>query len=259
VLRSPFEHPAASGITAAIDWYSIRIADAIASLPSTTVYENCFNVNGTSNPTYSINDPGGFCAQIRRDGFTGGRVSTEAPYSNLGAIETSGVDAQLNWRAAFGDLGLESVPGAVSAGIAVSYLLKYDTQPVPGAQFIENRGTLAQQGQFRYRSTMNLGYALGDWNVALTWQHLPSAKNASAATTPTTTLLGPDSYDLFDLTAGWTVSDTLALRLGIDNLFDEEPQLTNRNPGVNNGLGTTDAGYYDVLGRRVYLGAKLTF
>jgi iron complex outermembrane receptor protein len=257
VFRSPFSGALVSNITAAIDYYDIQVKDAITPLPATTVYENCFNANGTTNPTYSIDDPGGWCRLIRRDGVTGGRVSVDAPYFNLGTIKTSGVDAQVNWRANFEDMGVQSIPGALSFGVSVNYLLSYKTQPTPNSAFVENKGTLAQNGQFRYRSMTRLGYSVGGWNVELNWQHLPSTRNATAATTPNTTLQGADSYDVFDLSSTWSVSRNLTLRLGVDNLFDREPEVVGYNPGVNNANGTTLPSFYDALGRRFYAGLKL--
>jgi len=259
VFRAPFESPALSGLTAAIDYYSIKIDDAISPLPSTTVYENCFNVDGVSNPTYSINDPGGFCAMIKRDGVTGGRVSVDAPYLNLGSIETEGIDMQINWRAAFEDMGLQSIPGALSAGLSVSYLLHFKTQNTPTSPLVENKGTLAQAGQYDYLGLANLGYSVGDWNVGLSWRYLPAVDNAARATNPTATPQGAHSYSLFDLTASWAMTDTVAFRLGIDNLLDRDPEVVGFDPNVTNARGLTNAGYYDILGRRMYLGVKLNF
>ncbi|MET0291316.1 MAG: TonB-dependent receptor [Steroidobacteraceae bacterium] len=259
ILRSPFESAALSGFTASVDWYSITIDDAIAPLPGTTIYENCFNANGTSNPNYQINDPGGYCSRIFRDPITGGRATVDSPYSNLGTIETSGIDTQINWRANFADLGAESIPGALTAGIAFNYLLKYDTQQIPGGPFVDNKDTLAQNGQFRYRSNMNVGYALNALSFGLTWQYLPSVRNAAAATLPTTTIQGAGAYSLFDLNARWEVSKIVSLRFGIDNLLDTDPEIVGRNPGVTAGLGATLPNFYDVLGRRYYAGVKLTF
>ena len=42
-------------LTASVDFYSIEITDAIATLDATFVYSKCLNADG-SNPTYSIND-----------------------------------------------------------------------------------------------------------------------------------------------------------------------------------------------------------
>ena len=256
VLRSPFESAALSSMTAQIDYYRIEIADAIAPLPGPTIYENCFNVTGT-NPTYDVNNE--YCRLIKRDGVTGGRVSVDAPYSNLGAIETSGLDLQFNWRSDLSEIGLQSVPGALSVGIAVNYLFEYQTQPVPGARFVENKGTLAQNGQYRYISNTNLGYILGGWNFGLEWRHLPSVENAAKATTPTTTIRPTESYDLFNLSANWSVTRQITLRAGVDNLLDKDPPIVGYNPGVNNARGATSPGFYDILGRRYYAGVKVEF
>jgi outer membrane receptor protein involved in Fe transport len=50
------------------------------------------------------------------------------------------------------------------------------------------------------------------------------------------------------------------VRLGIDNLFDEEPELTNYNPaGGDTNSNVTSPGLYDVLGRRYYVGINMSF
>jgi outer membrane receptor protein involved in Fe transport len=259
VFRSPFDSAALSGLTASVDWYSIKIDDAISPLPGTTIYENCFNANGSSNPTYSINDPGGYCALIFRDPNTGGRATVDAPYSNLGTIETSGIDTVISWRANFADLGAARIPGGLTVSWATTYLLKFDTQSIPGGPFNDNKDTLAQAGQFKYRSSLNLGYVNGPLGAGITWNHLPSVRNAAAATNPATTLGGAGAYNLFDLNARYELNQTVSLRFGVDNLLDEDPEIVGRNPGVTDALGSTLPNFYDVLGRRYYAGVKLTF
>jgi outer membrane receptor protein involved in Fe transport len=98
------------------------------------------------------------------------------------------------------------------------------------------------------------------------------------------TNVAADAYDVFDLSGYWTINDTLSLRVGIDNLFDKDPVITGQttgypkgtdiaavcagapgcvNPGTyslpNSGQGLTSGGYYDVLGRRYYVGLKARF
>ena len=105
----------------------------------------------------------------------------------------------------------------------------------------------------------NLGYSLGGWTFGLEWRHLPSVANAAKATNPATTIQGTDAYDLFNLSANWSLSRMVTLRFGVDNLLDKDPLVVGYNPGVNNAKGTTAAGYYDILGRRYYAGVKLDF
>jgi outer membrane receptor protein involved in Fe transport len=73
-----------------------------------------------------------------------------------------------------------------------------------------------------------------------------------------------DSYNLFNLFARYSISDRVEFRGGVDNLLDEEPPVVGADPGtatlpINNNLGTTEAGYYDPLGRRYYVGFKMSF
>ena len=49
------------------------------------------------------------------------------------------------------------------------------------------------------------------------------------------------------------------MRVGIDNLFDKEPLVVGANPGVTTASSTTNPGFYDVLGRRFYVGLKASF
>ena len=91
VFTSPFEG-LFSNATLAIDWYRVEISDAIAATNAFSVYAKCLNQDG-SNPTYAYNDS---CALITRDP-DGYRATVNTPYQNLGGIETSGIDVQLNW------------------------------------------------------------------------------------------------------------------------------------------------------------------
>src|SRR5690606_8117201 len=53
---------ALENFTASIGLYKIEITEAIGTFTCYEIYQNCFNANGVSNPTLSIDDPGGFCA-----------------------------------------------------------------------------------------------------------------------------------------------------------------------------------------------------
>ncbi len=101
------------------------------------------------------------------------------------------------------------------------------------------------------------------------------------------------SYDIFDLSGYWTINDTLSVRFGVDNVLDRGPAATaktlgrpydytktvaqnsaamlgicNGAPGCQNptsysigtsSQGTSSGGYYDVLGRRYFVGLKARF
>jgi len=264
VLRSPFQSAALSKITASIDWYHIEIEGLVAPLDPVTTYQLCFNANGASNPTYSVSDPGGFCKYINRDPVTGDRHLGLAPYANLGGLKTSGLDLQVNWRADLAELGMSGVPGTVSINYLINYLSTYQTQASPGAPFLEYAGTLGanlgtSSGQYRWRSLATFGYDLSSWDFRVIWRHLPSAHDASLVINPMSTVHGVPAYDMFNLSAGWQINDLLSLRAGVDNLLDKQPVVVGANPPATNNAASTLADYYDILGRRFYLGVKLKF
>lgn len=253
VISEPF---GLSHFTATVDYYHIKMSDTIAPESSITVYNNCFNFNGTSNPNYDVTNP--YCQLIHRDPITGDRATVVALYKNLGALMTQGVDLSVNWAH---DLG----PGQLSAGTAINYLREYKYQTSPTSPLVDARGTLdtvggaaSQGGLYKWRANSHLGYSWAGLTVGLDWIHLPSIKDASASTNPTTTVLPVPAYDLFNLMASYGF-DKYTVRFGIDNVLDKDSVVVGRNPGITNAATTTNAGFYDPLGRRFYVGAKASF
>ncbi len=271
VIRSPFSHPLLSGTTLAVDWYKAKITDAITQVSAQTTYDLCFNRDGSSNPTYSIDDPNGVCRNILRDDVTGAALSVNSTYENTGAIDTSGLDIQLNWRALVADMGLGNLPGSLSASVSFSKTFNFEAQDFVGGTVLENVDTLSRGGLFTWRTTTNLRYAASNWDVGLNWRHLPAIKSANFVTDPATTVKGAHPYDIFGLTANVNVSKKVAVGAGIDNLFNRDPNRVGagqvftipvENGGgttVVNGAGSTNSGYYDVLGRRYFVNLKLRF
>jgi outer membrane receptor protein involved in Fe transport len=109
-------------------------------------------------------------------------------------------------------------------------------------------------------------YSVGPATIGLQWQHKPSIKSASAATNTTTNVAGAPAYDLFNLTGQVDVLENVSIRFGIDNLFDKAPPYVGYflDDVLGDGTGRFgraaspyNAGQYDVLGRRFYVGVKV--
>ncbi len=75
---------------------------------------------------------------------------------------------------------------------------------------------------------------------------------------PTTTIQGTDAYSMLNLTGGYNW-ENYTLRVGIDNLFDKDPLIVGANPGIDTNSDQTNPGFYDPLGRRWYMGLKMSF
>ena len=238
-----------------VDLYNIDVSNMIAAQSQDSVYIQCFSA--ANNPTFSADHPA--CQQVVRDPATGALQPTDVAYSNEGAFETTGVDVQFNWGT---DLG----PGGLNLNVLATYIDSIKTRVNPQLPWTEWVGTFGptdlsgvQGGSFDYRTFTTLSYFTNDWNLSLRWRHMPEIKAAGTATPAGTNTLPTPSYNIFDFSGGYTFNDDrMTLRFGIDNLFDKDPPVTNRSP--NNPLGSaTNSGFYDVLGRRGYVGLSMTF
>jgi iron complex outermembrane receptor protein len=240
-------------LTASFDWYDIEITDAIAPLNSLFAHEQCFNANGTSNPTLSYTG-NQYCRLILRNVNSGERSSVDAPFINTGNLKTSGVDMSVNWTTDVGD------GGSFFINSNLTLLDEYIVQDSPTSAPFDAKGTLDQGGQYDWKMTNVFGYNFGGGkaNVGLQWRYLPEIKNDAAARNPATAVFPTDSYQSLNLFAGYLVNDRIDLRMGIDNLLDEDPLIVGAQPGDNN-AEVTRADYFDILGRRMYLGIKMSF
>ncbi len=207
-----------------------------------------------------------FCENILRESVTGIARISNAPFTNLGGINTSGVDLQVDWIADFADLGL-GLPGSLSVNFIMNYLDKFEVAATPGADFLDYKGTtgVATTGftQFEYKTFATLGYALDDMSVGLRWRHLPEVDDVSIVTNPNSTIRPVDAHDEVDLFGRWRLSETVELRGGVDNVFDADPEIVGANPpggigAITNARGITNTNY-DTLGRRYFVGATLRY
>jgi hypothetical protein len=239
----------ADNLTLTADFYQINMKDAIAPIAAYIVYNNCMNWNGQTNPTYDINNS--FCRMIRRNASTGDREEVDAPFFNLGIIETQGLDLNVNWSADFG-------PGTFGINSVMSYLDSYQYQAAPGDRVIDATGTLDQGGMYELQGFTNFTYAFDRLSLGLGWRYMSDVKNAAAASSPNTTIQGTSAYNMFNLNGAYNW-DKYTFRFGVDNLLDEDPRIIGANPGVDTQSDSTLPALYDVVGQRYYLGFSARF
>ena len=92
------------------------------------------------------------------------------------------------------------------------------------------------------------------WNASinLTWRYI--GKSEQLYVEPNDI----QSMNYFDLSAIWDATEYFSFRLGVNNLFDEDPPLANGGPEIF-GNGNTFPGIYDALGRYIFVGIRATF
>ena len=97
---------------------------------------------------------------------------------------------------------------------------------------------------------------LTPWRVrpSLMWRHISGVEDLNA----TQVDLGARHY--FDLAAIWDYTESISLRVGINNLFDKAPPIAGGAAGPSiNGNGNTFPGLYDALGRYGFIGLSVDF
>jgi iron complex outermembrane receptor protein len=266
-LRSPFQNPLLSRINLSIDYYKIHIDDAIEFTSADFVYQNCLN-QPAATALSSLS-----CQAIQRTPQSGANLIVNTPEANLATIDTSGVDVQFDWSIQLSDLK-KDVPGRFSVNVVGSILGNYDTIAFPGAPIQKWYGTFGPNlagldaGAYAYKLNTSFQYAVGPAQISLNWRHLPSIAS-SASVNPGNTTLATPAYDIFDLATNWSLPHGLQLRVGVQNLFDRDPNITGATVtrlvlGVpttvpSSGQGTTNPSYYDPMGRRFYVGLKARF
>jgi outer membrane receptor protein involved in Fe transport len=283
------------GLSITVDYYHIRIKDAISQPTVGDIVNGCFSAPSTTNP---------LCQLIRRNPVTGGLDGDPAtttgiifPLSNSGRILTDGIDLGVNYRRDLGfaklNLSFQGnwtnrskfqaiVPGAtIPAGYpgAGGVLPTSDPRECVGL-YGQNCGSPGSAGPnsapgslqpeitWNQRTTLTFGPA----DFSLLWRHIDKMRVEPGVTTfsgtiATGALAGQTvnfgrikSFDYFDLATRLGVSDNFDLTLTVMNLFDKEAPLVGGTIGnVSFNSGNTYPSTYDALGRRFAVGARLKF
>jgi iron complex outermembrane receptor protein len=259
VLSSPFQSDFLRRLRLSVDYYNIKVDDAIGEQSVQIAQRQCFDTQ--FNATLTADSP--FCTGINRnaDGGLGNVIRT---FFNNGRFRTSGIDAQLDWSFPVG-------PGVFNLNVAVNKLLNLKSSELDVLPLIDFKGTLGPTqnglngGAYSWRSFTTVGYTLAGANLSLQWRHLPSIEQQAAVTTPTrNTITGYPKYDLFNLLGSIAVTPDVVLRGGVENLFNKRPPLGGVNTAANIAAGQLPGGsfnaqFYDTIGRRFYVGAKTKF
>ncbi len=277
VISSPFAGEVFDRLRLTIDYYNIAVNDAIGPLTLDTAQRLCFDP--TFNPLISTNPVAAAatpqCRAIERVAGTGALGNVQTTYLNNGRFRTQGIDLQLDWTVPVG-------PGELSLNSVFNYLITFKSAPLPieagpAGQLVEYAGTLGPSGNagvaenglnpgaFRWKLFSTVGYSFGPADISLQWQHLPSAKSINFPSTPNTPFVGSPAYNLFNLNGSFRLNDIVTLRGGIENLFDKAPPVSDYNAVTTTGLATNigtspiNGYFFDVIGRRFYVGASVRF
>ncbi len=258
VIDSPFRDiPYLADTRLSIDYYTIKITDAIGEQTANVVMQQC--VDPRFNPTYDPNSP--YCELFPRDTY-GNIGNLQRTFLNSGRFRTAGLDIQLTW-------GMDLGPGRLGVTSTGNYLIEMKSSELDINPLVEYAGTQGPNGNglnggsYRFRLLTDISYQIDDLRVAVQWNHLGPISPSNRATSgydPDTP--GIREYDLFNLSGNYNLTANLWIRFGVDNVLNEKPPYSGQNfSDDNNGMigGTFSSGRYDTLGRRYWIGARVNF
>ncbi len=261
--QSPFESQWLSRLRGTVDYWNIKIDDAILTPTPNQITAACFNYYGT-NPTYTNGNTA--CQGILR---TGGDIlwiynpaSADGTFeaNNDGYQKASGIDFQFDYGFDMEWLGLDNW-GSVRLNALVSYLLEFKQRdPFEGSVELDFTGSASYFGSGlgtsypEWKATLTGSWNVGDFTFATRGRYIGEMRNRLEIEFPGEKFTGPDSMWYWDVSGDWAMTDNVGFRLGINNVFDEDPQVY--APNVQSG---TDPSTYDVVGRRVFGQIKLRF
>lgn len=231
-----------------VDYFRIRIADAIGTSGYEYVIDSCYNVNG-ANPTYSASNAA--CELIDRNfgGTPGGSFRIAQPTQNLGGLLSSGIDAELDWSLPLEELGLGASSGRVSLNSTVSWTQHYKIQQIPGEPWLEYAGTVSLPlsptppvPPWHALTTLSYQFAPIPVTLGVRWRYIDAMADESIVLNPASTVPGVPSYNYLDLIARWQITKNIDLSGTLTNLFNKVPPIIDATPGE------TQTALYDITG-----------
>ncbi|MBR9729150.1 TonB-dependent receptor plug domain-containing protein [Shewanella intestini] len=222
-----------------VDYYKIEIEDAIISVASQDIADNCVDATGGLDAQY--------CSAIDRDPTTFDIDLVRSGFLNAAALNTSGVESDISYNLGLEDFALE---GDLKFNLFVNKLIeleRFEFQDRPDEINVETGEVGDPEWQFRF----NTSYTIDDLTVSygvryidnvVTYDVSPgggSPEDLSPGYIP--------SLTTHDLSMNYYVSDNINVYAGVRNIFDALPP------------GYTVNAQYDLIGRRIFGGLNVTF
>jgi len=219
------------GLSITVDYYNIKIKNAIASQSPTQIMQLCAQRAGL------------FCDLVQRDASTGAIINLLQGAQNLNSIKTDGVDATVRYDFTTGI-------GRFGAVVDASWLGSFRTvspDPATGGTIVDNRAGKGDQPRAtypRWKGQASLNWDGEGANATLRARYIGSTTDVvnpvKDARTRAVTYV--DAEVGFDVGEGRT-----RFGIGVNNLFDTQPPASYANAPINYDIYT-----YDARGRFLY-------
>lgn len=177
-------------------------------------------------------------------------------YINVGRTQIEGIDINLAWNSPSGDWG------SVQARLNGTYYMTWDETQIDGSIIgrVANQYEASNTGVVpRYKQFATVTWLRGPWSVSLgntyqsdyiDWQAVDFTDEGEPITRRV------DALSLWDLSATYSGFKDWRLALGVKNLLDTNPPLSNQQNSFQSGY---DPSYYDARARFVWGSVTYSF
>ncbi|MCH4269961.1 MAG: TonB-dependent receptor [Brevundimonas sp.] len=245
-----------------VDYYDIKVDKTVGSPSVDDILNGCYST--TLNPNLEFNE---FCKLIGRNTKNGSLNGVESKgvtllSSNLGNDRVSGFDLAGNYRVELADFGWGDI-GRVDLSVNGNIVTRFESQADPNSVLRDCVGYYSVscgEPKVKQRWSSRATWSMGDYSASLQWRHLSGVEVEPSNTKWFPDYAQIDSYDYFDLSGRWDITQTVRLTATINNLFDKAPPMVGSQIGstsANN--GNTFPQTYDAIGRYFTFGATLKF
>jgi iron complex outermembrane receptor protein len=232
------------GLSVSVDYFKIDIADVITALTVQQVVDGCFGATTE------------FCSLITRNP-AGVITSVTTPTFNLAALESEGVDVEVNLTKRLADIS-EGLSGNFTLRALATYTSKLAT--TNGAVTIDRAGDLGTTGTPHWIGTLTAIYDNGPFELLAQERYIGPGKYDAALTSAQLADNRVKAVFYTDVTARIGLGEGKLrpqLFLTVNNLFDRDPPITPNGavttPRAANGFR------YDFVGRYFTFGTRVQF
>lgn len=245
-------------------YFNITVDDEVDQLTASVIVNRCYNSPGLTDRTceFLVRDP-----RVPGDDTSGEVSFVEALNQNLGTQEVEGIDYNFEFGTDFNVPGIESRVNFDLIGRATQSLTQTEEEIRVAEVFVDD--DLGEFGNPEWRINLTGIVGIGDWSFLWQGRYVDSMiEDNDDPEDPVTSFFNPciqagdtpclsfdnvQDYWVHDVSARWS-GEAIVVRVGVNNVFDNAPPLTN-----NNNLGSIGGIGYDIGGRTLFTNISVAF
>jgi iron complex outermembrane receptor protein len=247
LVITPASIPALRNFNFSVDYFKIKIDDAIVSTPRDFILQQCYGGDAS------------FCQFVTRRAAAQGPNSAgslsfvDSAVTNSGGLFTEGVDVTVSYNDKVG-------PGRLNSRLAYTRVSKGYVIPLIGSDPDQFAGEV---GAAKDKFELRLGYSLGAFGIQTTTTYV--GKSAlddqlllSFGAQPGSITVPAKTYVDFQVTYQYQKAQFF---FGMDNAFDTKAPRFDTNGLITGGItgAGTASDVYDAIGQRYYAGVRFQF